>query len=212
MKLCGILKRAILLLVIGFLPMGCNRPNAPTEPEAVDPLDKDLVTFRLPAEVESVAPDMQTHLYRTMIYLSPRHAVKPEYVFAEGPDPDVMEMVKGPGNITVKRMNLIHMAYYRDGRHVWSGSVLKGVNIGCDILASTGYRIRLGRDEDHVAFTFTDGELSFSDRFNGDEDYQTWLEQGSVRLYINQYVFPASLSKTEKPYNIPPASQPGERK
>ncbi len=175
--------------------------GAPPDPETVSPQPagrKDLHNFHLPETVTRVAPHMQSHLLTLIPYNSFRFQVKPEYVFAEGPNPSLEEVTRGPFNLSVTRLNLVHLAYYREGAPVWSGSLLKGLENNATVTANEGYLIQLSTEGDQVSLEFKDGDLVFSHRFHYDTDHETWREAGSNRLYINHYVFPDSLLKNRR--------------
>ncbi len=203
----GISLLGIACLFLTFFACVSGTPDTQKPPskqvptESVTPSgqsQKDLHNFRLPETVTRVAPHMQSHLLTLIPYNSFRFQVKPEYVFAEGPNPSLEEVTRGPYNISVARLNLVHLVYYREDSPLWSGSLLKGVENNASVTSKEGFLIQLETEGDQVSLEFKDGELVFSHRFHYDTDIEAWQEAGSNRLYINYYVFPESLLKIRR--------------
>ncbi len=170
---------ALIVLAATLACGGASEPDRPV---------KDLVNFTLPQSVQQAAPEMQAHLYQLAPYNSSRFEIKPEFVLLEGED-----VAKGRPNPAVMRLNLLHMAYYRNGALAWSGSLLNGLHRGVKAISLNGYEIGFSSVYETAAFTFRDGETRFAAEFHRDRDWQAWLEDGDVRLYINHYVFPEAL-------------------
>jgi len=151
--------------------------------------DKDLVNFRLPEAVRAAAPQMQEHLFQLLPYNTARFPIKPEFVLLEEGAPPV----KGRLNPAVVRMNLLHLAYYRDGELIWSGSLLNGLHRGVQVVGQKGYDISFTSIPAMAAFHFVDGDTAFRVQFPRDVDYARWLERDGAKLYLNHYVFPEAL-------------------
>jgi len=176
--------RALTVLVVLILSAGCNTPVP--KPKA----EKDLLNFVLPEDVQEVAPHMQQQLYRLAGYNSVRYPVKPKFVFL-----DMDDLTEGRLDTNISRLNLLHLAWYKEGRHLWSGSLMVSPDQGEGVMAASlkGYIVGVKAESEQYRLTFQDGDWQAEAVFPKDSDHQQWLEEGAGKLYMNYYVFPKSL-------------------
>ena len=185
-----------ILLSCGGTPearQGATTENQPTV-QKMENTTKDLVTFRLPPDVQAQAPAMQGHLYQLMPHNTASFEVKHEFVFLEKGEP-----ITGRLNIMVSRLNLLHLAWYPDGKNLaWSGSLMIALDKGTTINSREGHVIDLATDQDFYKFRFRTSNIQMSDRFHNDTDYQQIYREGNGKLYLNYYVFPQELVHPSK--------------
>ncbi len=171
-----------LLFVSLLIMYGCNgEPEPPPE-------KKDLLNFTLPDRVKQEAPHMQAHLYRMVPYNSFRFPVKPEFAFL-----DLDQITQGRPNPAVRRFNFLHLAYFKKGAHIWSGSMMMSPEKGQMMTSLKGYLIGVNSKGGQIKMDFRDGELMFEDRFPYDQDYEYKNRGDDITLYVNYYTFPDDM-------------------
>ena len=190
----------LALLLISLCLWQCGPQNTKDKvvvsgETATETAEKDLNNFRLPERVNQQAPMMQQHIYKLLPVLTPSFKLKPSFVLAEEDDSDLSEMIRGQTDVMVTRLNMLHLAYYKDGWINWSGTVLLGVGRGVGLQTRAGYEIMLNLKDKHIRLEFKDGETTLSERFHYDTDHEANVELEGRRLYINYFTIPEETMK-----------------
>lgn len=132
----------------------------------------------LPALVREAAPHAQQHLYELVRYRTAHFQVKPEFVFL-----DMDRKHVGQLHPHVSRLNWLHLAYWKEQRLTWSGSVLLGAGRGWMGFSERGFTIKITCDS-KLHLQFVDGKRKFEDHFSENVPRQRWLDSGSTRLFV----------------------------
>lgn len=182
-------------IVLATVLCGCRGPEqVPSEEPAA--ISRDPRDFTLPEDITAAAPHLQEHLYRLLHFNSPRFPVKREFVFM-----DMDREVMGQIHPHVTHLNLFHVAWWREGTVVWSGSVMLGAERGWMGFSERGFRLKLRYEDGTYHFSLVDGEVTAEASLPADTTSSRWIDFDEGRLFLHYYVFPKDLvaPRTEVP-------------
>lgn len=184
------MKLTVLLICLG---LGClnackSQVNEKKDPSTSSLQTKDLITFKLPQEVLDVSPIAQEHFLNLLPYNTARFEVKPRFVFL-----DRAEMINGPMNMQVDRLNFLHVVYFRENTVIWRGSALYGLQESPLFSTRESFFVGVKPKDDLVEVSFQDVDRLFKAELPKDRDVVRWLEKQDSKIFIYHYVFPESL-------------------
>lgn len=194
------MNRKILCLALIALMVACNttptqsveaeveppHPQTPTDPKQDH---RDFRNFTLAAEVQEAAPYMQQQLYQLIRLNTNAFKVKPAFAFL-----DQDQVTYGAIDFEVSRLNMLHIAYWQNEQHVWSGSLMVGVGKGWSGTTRRGHQLKLGAKGDQCLFSFQGDKGKVSDEFHNDTPHKQWYDLGEgAKVFVYYYTFPREV-------------------
>lgn len=165
-----------------------------TSQESADPDGATSVwmenDFRVPSEIQAIAPRMQDHLLQLLRFDGPLFRVKPVFVFLDGE-----KETQGPPNVLVTALTFVHLAYYHGAKLVWSGSILFDPERGVGLNSLGGYSIDVIPQGTAFEVAFRDGEHALAGRVSAAKSQAVWFEKNDRRLYVNHRLLPRAIRK-----------------